>query len=85
MAIAEATLAPCSLCGQPIDYGFTRAYPRHSLAGTVHHWIGLAQGGDPTDPANLTVAHQGCNSREGNRMQQIRKTAAMRPRNSRRW
>ncbi|HEX4103843.1 MAG TPA: HNH endonuclease [Pseudonocardiaceae bacterium] len=54
------------MCGRPIDYELTRARPLHRLAGTVHHIVGLAQGGDPLDPANLTPAHRGCNTRHSN-------------------
>ena len=68
MAAGEANLTPCCLCGQPIDYEFTRYYPHHSRAGTVHHLIGLAQNGDPLDPTNLAPAHRGCNTRESNRL-----------------
>lgn len=93
MAAAEASDAPCYLCGQPIDYLLTHAYPHHRLAGTVHHLHGLHQGGHPSDPANLTVAHRGCNTRESNRLRagkpsmttlghQFTPTAA---RNSRQW
>ncbi|MBV9651687.1 MAG: HNH endonuclease [Pseudonocardiales bacterium] len=68
MADAEASCTPCFLCGRPIDYQLTRARPLHRLAGTVHHIIGLAQGGDPLDPTNLVPAHRGCNTRESNRL-----------------
>jgi 5-methylcytosine-specific restriction endonuclease McrA len=86
MATGAAILAPCCLCGQPIDYTFTRAYPNHRLAGTVHHLTGLAQGGDPLDAANLAPAHRGCNTRESNRIRAGLATIR-RPliRNSRRW
>ena len=69
MAEAEARRAPCYLCGGPIDYALTRVHHLHRLAGTVHHIIGLAQGGDPLDPANLVPAHRSCNCREGRRTQ----------------
>lgn len=68
MANGEANLTPCALCGRPIDYEFTRHFPRHRLAGTAHHIVGLAQGGDPLDPCNLTPAHRGCNTRESNKI-----------------
>lgn len=87
MAKSEVNLAPCYLCGRPIDYIFTRAYPHHRLAGTVHHIHGLAQGGDPLDPTNLVPAHRGCNSRHSNLIRAgkipIRQPTAVR--NSRRW
>jgi 5-methylcytosine-specific restriction endonuclease McrA len=73
MATGEVNRTPCWMCGRPIDYEFTRQHPLHRLAGTVHHIIGLAQGGDPLDPANLTPAHRGCNTRESNRLRMIAK------------
>lgn len=89
MAYSAANGTPCVLCGQAIDYDFTRAYPRHRLAGTVHHLIGLDQGGDPLDVANLAPAHLCCNAAESNRLRgQARKINVMQPaavRNSRRW
>jgi len=83
MAYGEANNLPCAICGQPIDYAFTRAMHLHRLAGTAHHLIGLAQGGDPLDPGNLAPAHRGCNTRESNRLRH----AARRNRvlTSRRW
>lgn len=68
MADGEFNHTPCFLCGQPIDYTFTRVYYLHRLAGTAHHIRGLAQGGDPLDPGNLAPAHRGCNTRESNRI-----------------
>jgi hypothetical protein len=68
MQAAQDTMAPCALCGRAIDYALTRAYPLHRMAGTVHHIRGLAQGGPPLDPANLTPAHRGCNTRHSNRI-----------------
>lgn len=68
MESGEALRIPCWICGQPIDYAFTRRYPHHRYAGTVHHIHGLAQGGDPLDPSNLTPAHRSCNTRESNRI-----------------
>jgi 5-methylcytosine-specific restriction endonuclease McrA len=65
MAESAAMQVPCWFCAQPIDYEFTKWNHLHRLAGTVHHIIGLEQGGDPLDPANLTPAHRGCNCRDG--------------------
>lgn len=76
MALWEANGAPCSLCGRTINYAFTRAVPRHRMAGTAHHIIGLEQGGDPYDPTNLAPAHMACNTREGNRIRWARVAAA---------
>lgn len=83
MANAEANNAPCVLCRQPIDYELTRAMPLNRLAGTVHHLTGLAQGGDPLDPANLAPAHRGCNTRHSNRLRWH--TPRLVPLTSRRW
>lgn len=87
MANGAANGAPCVLCGQPIDYHLTCVLPLHRLAGTVHHLIGLAQGGDPLDPWNLAPAHRGCNTRESNRTRAGLPTIHQpaRARNSRRW
>jgi 5-methylcytosine-specific restriction endonuclease McrA len=68
MATGEATHTPCWICRRPIDYELTRARPPHRLADTAHHIIGLAQGGDPLDPDNLTPAHRGCNTSASNRL-----------------
>ncbi|MGH3544138.1 MAG: HNH endonuclease [Mycobacterium sp.] len=81
IANAAANNSPCFLCGQAIDY--TLHY-RHSYAATVHHVIGLAQGGDPLDPYNLTVAHRGCNCRDGS-LRQFHPELYQPVRNSRRW
>jgi len=84
MAHAAAINAPCVLCGLPIDYESTRAMPLHKYAGTVHHIIGLAQCGDPLDPANLAPAHRSCNCRDGaHRYQHPEHYQPVR--NSRRW
>lgn len=73
MADGEYNLTPCYLCGKSINYAFTRVMPRHRLAGTAHHIIGLEQGGDPTDPGNLAPAHRGCNASEGNRVRHLQR------------
>jgi hypothetical protein len=65
IANGEYNATPCWFCGQPIDYELTRWNHLHKRAATVHHIVGLAQGGDPTDPGNLTPAHRGCNCRDG--------------------
>ncbi|MGH3810412.1 MAG: HNH endonuclease [Pseudonocardiaceae bacterium] len=76
MAMGEARRTPCALCGQPIHYEFTKLRPLHRLAGTAHHIIGLAQGGDPLDPANLAPAHRGCNTIESNRIRRLAREVA---------
>lgn len=68
LAEGEYNQTPCFHCGLPIDYEFTRQYPRHRLAGTAHHITELCFGGDVFDPANLAPSHFGCNSGEGNRV-----------------
>lgn len=89
MANGENNRIPCYFCGRPIDYELTRWNHLHRLAGTVHHIIGLAQNGDPTDPANLVPAHRSCNCRDGavKLLQSKRQPliAPARNRNSRRW
>lgn len=84
MINGELNNLPCFLCGEPIDYEFTRQHPRHSMAGSVHHIISLVEGGNPLDPANLTVAHIACNVRQGVAVRVKRATSAG-LRNSRRW
>jgi hypothetical protein len=63
--------------GTPLLATHTTSVVRRSALdmGTAHHIIGLAQGGDPLDPANLTPAHRGCNTAASNRP---RGTARMR-------
>jgi HNH endonuclease len=65
------TLLPTSP-GEPVtDATATdrnREEERNERAGTAHHIIGLAQGGDPLDPDNLTPAHRGCNTSASNRL-----------------
>jgi hypothetical protein len=79
---------PCYFCRLPIDYELSRVNHRHRLAATVHHIIGLAQGGDPLDPYNLVPAHRSCNCRDGavkllqSKRQRI---TPARNRNSRNW
>jgi 5-methylcytosine-specific restriction endonuclease McrA len=75
MAWAAQQRRPCCLCGRAIDYTLTRVRPLHRSAGTVHHVIGLAQGGDPLDLANLAPAHRGCNTREGNAVRKAHRQA----------
>jgi 5-methylcytosine-specific restriction endonuclease McrA len=88
-ARSGGTWHPCSLCGAPIDWMLTRLCPRHRLAGTAHHIVGLAQGGDPLDPSNLTPAHRGCNTRHSNRLRALARKPRKPPppfvRGSRNW
>lgn len=80
---------PCYLCRRPIDYALTQVAPNHGRAATVHHIVGLEQGGAPEDPANLTVAHRGCNTRHSNLLRGLasarRKSLAQLATGSRRW
>jgi 5-methylcytosine-specific restriction endonuclease McrA len=89
MQEAEARGTPCSLCGAPIDWMLTRLCPRHRMAGTAHHVVGLAQGGDPLDPLNLAPAHRGCNTRHSNRLRALARKPRKPPppfvRGSRNW
>ena len=85
MATGEANRTPCWMCGRPIDYEFTRARPLHRLAGTAHHIIRLAQGGDPLDPANLAPAHRGCNTSESNKLRGGKARRRRAVRTSRSW
>ena len=70
-----ASATHCSYCGGLLrrDLGHN-----HPLAPTVDHRVALADGGHPTDPANLTVVHRGCNSRKENARRRQRKLNASR-------
>lgn len=46
----NADRSPCWICGRPIRYA----------RAAVHRLIGVAAGGDPTDPTNLVPAHPEC-------------------------
>jgi hypothetical protein len=87
MAYGAANGTPCVICNRPIDYALTRVVPLHRHAGTAHHLIGLAQGGDPLDPCNLAPAHRGCNAAHSNRLRGLAKKTSgqLTARNSRRW
>jgi 5-methylcytosine-specific restriction endonuclease McrA len=57
-----ATQTVCWLCGQPVD----RSLPwPHPMSATIDHRVALAAGGAELDPANLALAHFGCNSSKG--------------------
>jgi 5-methylcytosine-specific restriction endonuclease McrA len=66
IARAELLNTPCAWCGGPIDYPFSRAFPRHARAVVVDHVQELHMGGRLHDPGNLTVMHWGCNSVKSN-------------------
>jgi 5-methylcytosine-specific restriction endonuclease McrA len=87
--IVREVLVPgvcCAWCGAEID----TTLPRSSRwSGTVDHIIALADGGHPTDRANLQPMHRSCNSRKeaarrAGRAAEARQ-AAGRSRSSRRW
>jgi 5-methylcytosine-specific restriction endonuclease McrA len=56
-----ATESTCWICGQS---DFVRV-GRHPRSPSVDHVTALAVGGHLTDPANLRLAHYGCNSSRG--------------------
>jgi hypothetical protein len=87
MADGEYNRTPCYFCRRPINYELTRVNHLHRLAGTVHHIRGLAQGGDPEDPANLAPAHRACNCRDGAvKLLELKRQQRIVPvRNSRNW
>jgi 5-methylcytosine-specific restriction endonuclease McrA len=89
MQEAQARGTACVLCGRPIDWMLTRLCPLHRMAGTAHHVVGLAQGGDPLDPLNLAPAHRGCNTRHSNRLRALARKPRKPPppvvRGSRNW
>jgi hypothetical protein len=89
LAYGELNRIPCFFCQLPVDYELTRLNHRHRLAATVHHIHGLAQGGHPTDPANLVPAHRHCNCRDGAvKLLETKRQPLISParnRNSRRW
>ena len=51
--------ARCWLCGGQIIYGLR---PRHPSGPSADHVTPLNKGGDLLDPANVRLAHYGCNS-----------------------
>lgn len=72
LRIGEQQHKPCCLCGGPIDYQFTKRWPRHRLAGTAHHLTPLNQGGHPYAQSNLEPAHLTCNASYGDGTRHVR-------------
>jgi hypothetical protein len=89
MAWAAENKVCCYLCRWSIDYALSKVVPNHPRAATAHHIVGLEQGGDPLDRANLAPAHRGCNTRHSNRLRALasaqRKSLAQLATGSRRW
>lgn len=56
--------APCSLCGEPIDYTLDAT---NRMGLTVDHIHARWAGGQPLDPRNWQPAHRSCNSARGAR------------------
>jgi hypothetical protein len=75
MARGEADQMPCWRCGGRIDYEFSRLFPQHREAGTVHHVTALLMGGDPCDQDNLVPCHRGCNAVMGNQLRGLLRRA----------
>jgi 5-methylcytosine-specific restriction endonuclease McrA len=75
-AQVRARRDPCALCGHPIDYD---APPRTRWSFSLEHVVSLAHGGSLLDPANVTAAHYGCNSRRGGRTRRHRPEPALPP------
>ena len=57
-----AAASHCALCGAPL---IPAAPPRSRWSSTIDHIVPVALGGPAFDPANLRVAHYGCNSSRG--------------------
>lgn len=86
---------PCGICGQPIDLSLPQTYvdpadgkrKRHPLSLEVDEIVPIADGGSPTDPANVQPAHRVCNQKRGRK--RLGTAPAARPsragRNSRKW
>lgn len=55
--------AVCSICGRHIDMRLPGTNP---MGPSVDHRIAIADGGHPTDRANLAPAHLRCNVSKGN-------------------
>lgn len=68
----------CCICGQPVDKTLKKPDP---MSPSVDHIDPLSRGGAEHDPANLRLAHYGCNSRKGNRENPLTGLG----RQSRRW
>jgi 5-methylcytosine-specific restriction endonuclease McrA len=56
--------ATCALCGEPIEYGRGKWHPR---GPSLDHITPLNKGGRLLDPANMQLAHYGCNSARGDK------------------
>ncbi|MEV0151549.1 MULTISPECIES: HNH endonuclease [unclassified Nonomuraea] len=56
----------CWLCGQVVDPSLRAPDPR---SRSVDHVTPLHDGGSLLDPANARLAHLGCNSSRGRRLQ----------------
>lgn len=63
MELGERDHWTCHLCRRRVGRSFKAPHPR---SATFDHLIPVSSGGTD-DPANLKLAHLGCNSRRGNR------------------
>lgn len=57
----------CQLCMEPVDVTLPT---QHKWAATIDHITPISKGG-PDTPANVQLAHRGCNSRKGNRVVEL--------------
>jgi 5-methylcytosine-specific restriction endonuclease McrA len=74
----------CALCGWPVDKNQPYDGGRNPWAPTLEHRTPISQGGALLDRENATIAHKGCQDRQGQRLATDRRRAGPR-RQSRRW
>lgn len=78
LAIAVMNNEPCALCHRPIDY---TQNGNHPLGPTIDHTHPVIRGGNPYPPMEeLQAAHRRCQSRQGARLSNPRRSDAPRTR-----
>lgn len=60
-----ATQSICGICGKPVDMSLK--YP-DAMAACIDHIIPISKGGDPSDLANLQLAHWSCNRAKSDKL-----------------
>ena len=82
---ANGARIACHLCPQPIDPWQPYAAGRNPAAPTIEHITPLIHGGALMDPANIALAHKGCQNKQGNEIAHARQAAPAPVRYSRAW
>jgi len=57
----------CGICGKPVDKSLPASDP---MSATVDHIVPVSRGGDPSDIANLQLAHRCCNRAKSDKLPQ---------------